>query len=403
MLNKNDPLIGAVQEVMKKNQAERDAVRLVNEKFGVADRKALPHEKQSAWDATYKQVISEGLHPNQQKLDVHEPEKDKLTAKDFKMLRAKKKPMEEENVPKIDPYAEGQASSISTVAQPKKEVTPADQSALKKKIMSIKEANLEEKAVSKAQHRFFGLVRGIQKGKAHGSAEAEKAAASMSASEVRKFAKTKEKGLPEKVSEEMRPLGNAVKTRLDPIPGSGGDAAKPGVAGVRGGAGVTAYDSGRQVFGQTQYGKDRGPVVAGGKTDLQPITKAPPAPGVARGRALQAQRSASALGGFGANKTLPSGSQGSQKSTGLQIGGARPGLVAKNTPTAPKAAAASTRPAAAPKAAAPTVRPMRTAGASTKDATLMARAKAGGGQKLSKTFSGKDRLAFFAARNKANK
>ena len=35
------------------------------------------------------------LHPNQQKLDVHEPEKDKLTAKDFEMLRNKKKVKEE--------------------------------------------------------------------------------------------------------------------------------------------------------------------------------------------------------------------------------------------------------------------------------------------------------------------
>ena len=35
------------------------------------------------------------LHPNQQKLDVHEPEKDKLTAKDFEMLRNKKKMKEE--------------------------------------------------------------------------------------------------------------------------------------------------------------------------------------------------------------------------------------------------------------------------------------------------------------------
>jgi len=34
-----------------------------------------------------KQAVTEKLHPNQQKLDVHEPEKDKLTAKDFKMLR----------------------------------------------------------------------------------------------------------------------------------------------------------------------------------------------------------------------------------------------------------------------------------------------------------------------------
>jgi hypothetical protein len=61
MLNKNDPLIGVVQEVMKKNQAERDATKLVNEKFGVTDRKALPHEKQGEWDAVYKSVLTEGV------------------------------------------------------------------------------------------------------------------------------------------------------------------------------------------------------------------------------------------------------------------------------------------------------------------------------------------------------
>lgn len=44
------------------------------------------------------------LHPNQQKLDVHEPEKDKLTAKDFEMLRAGKKAPEvkKEEVEQID-------------------------------------------------------------------------------------------------------------------------------------------------------------------------------------------------------------------------------------------------------------------------------------------------------------
>ena len=30
-------------------------------------------------------------HPNQQKIDVHEPEKDEITADDFKKLRAMKK------------------------------------------------------------------------------------------------------------------------------------------------------------------------------------------------------------------------------------------------------------------------------------------------------------------------
>lgn len=38
-----------------------------------------------------KEEVNEALHPNQQKLDVHEPEKDELTADDFKKLRAGKK------------------------------------------------------------------------------------------------------------------------------------------------------------------------------------------------------------------------------------------------------------------------------------------------------------------------
>ena len=35
-----------------------------------------------------QQPVTEKLHPNQQQLDVHEPEKDELTADDFKKLRA---------------------------------------------------------------------------------------------------------------------------------------------------------------------------------------------------------------------------------------------------------------------------------------------------------------------------
>jgi hypothetical protein len=40
--------------------------------------------------------MAEKLHPNQQQLDVHEPEKDELTADDFKKLRAKKDMKKEE-------------------------------------------------------------------------------------------------------------------------------------------------------------------------------------------------------------------------------------------------------------------------------------------------------------------
>lgn len=60
--------------------------------------------------------------------------------------------------------------------------------------------NLDEKAVSKAQQRFFGMVRATQKGEMENpSPEVSKAASSISKSDVKKFAKTKHKKLPEKV------------------------------------------------------------------------------------------------------------------------------------------------------------------------------------------------------------
>jgi len=58
-------------------------------------------------DAVTKIMMDEkALHPNQQKLDVHEPEKDELTADDFKKLRAGKKAPEvkKEEVEPIDEY-----------------------------------------------------------------------------------------------------------------------------------------------------------------------------------------------------------------------------------------------------------------------------------------------------------
>ena len=54
-------------------------------------------------------------------------------------------------------------------------------------------------AVSKAQQKFFGIVRAIQKGEmAPTTPETAKAAVDMKKSDVKKFASTKHKGLPEK-------------------------------------------------------------------------------------------------------------------------------------------------------------------------------------------------------------
>ena len=54
-------------------------------------------------------------------------------------------------------------------------------------------------ALSKKQQRFFGIVRAIQKGEqAPTTPETAKAAADMKKTDVKKFASTKHKGLPEK-------------------------------------------------------------------------------------------------------------------------------------------------------------------------------------------------------------
>ncbi len=58
---------------------------------------------------------------------------------------------------------------------------------------------ITERAKSKSQQRFFGMVRSAQKGEMEKtSPEVSKAATSMSKSSVKDFAKTKHKGLPEK-------------------------------------------------------------------------------------------------------------------------------------------------------------------------------------------------------------
>ena len=57
---------------------------------------------------------------------------------------------------------------------------------------------------SKAQQRFFGVVRGIQKGSGKGSKAAKDVARQMDKDDVKKYASTKHKGLPNKVKQETK-------------------------------------------------------------------------------------------------------------------------------------------------------------------------------------------------------
>ena len=88
---KKDPLVDAVTKVMKEADIRYRVEQKLCEELGIYSKNALPNEHKVNYDALLEQRINEALHPNQQKLDVHEPEKDKLTADDFTMLRSKKK------------------------------------------------------------------------------------------------------------------------------------------------------------------------------------------------------------------------------------------------------------------------------------------------------------------------
>ena len=84
---------------------------------------------------------------------------------------------------------------------------------IKEELNNINES-LTEKAKSKAQQRFMGMVRAVQKGELGGdevSPEVGNLAKSMNPSDVEDFASTSLKGLPDKVKEDYGDLSEAVE------------------------------------------------------------------------------------------------------------------------------------------------------------------------------------------------
>jgi len=68
-------------------------------------------------------------------------------------------------------------------------------------ITQTTEGEVTEKAVSKKQQKFFGVVRGMQKGDIPKSGNAGKVAKEMKKKDVKDFASTKHKGLKNKVED----------------------------------------------------------------------------------------------------------------------------------------------------------------------------------------------------------
>ena len=101
-------------------------------------KKAKMHEHATPEGDT---IEEKQLHPNQQVLDVHEPEKDKLTAKDFEMLRKGKKAKtvkEEEEIAEGMPGQMGHAGKVTMKQIAKSSASPTVKAAIKKVAPDIK-------------------------------------------------------------------------------------------------------------------------------------------------------------------------------------------------------------------------------------------------------------------------
>jgi hypothetical protein len=95
MYNKNDPLVNSVKAIMEQNEHRRRIEAKLCEELGIYSRKQLPREHVANYDALLEQRMKEELVGNQHKIDANK--NNRVDAHDFKLLRAKKEPMKEED------------------------------------------------------------------------------------------------------------------------------------------------------------------------------------------------------------------------------------------------------------------------------------------------------------------
>ena len=118
-------------------------------------------------------------------------------------------------------------TALATKVTPKNKPDPIT----KKSATPFKEEELDEKAVSKKQQKFMGMVHAAQKGERPASGAVAKAAKSMGKKDAKDFAATSHKGLPEKKAKKNEEAveENTVSGAVATAPTGGGSKSKGGM------------------------------------------------------------------------------------------------------------------------------------------------------------------------------
>ena len=201
----------------------RSYVRMANrEKITQLRAKGLKVEMTDAgepYEGRKKEVPNKGgldkpVHPSKRDGDVNDDgKKDKTDSYIYNRRDKINKAMATRKEDFLWSEANGATGTTSTEGQNKNKITgagvdnssritvfPQDGSDTIKAGTELEGPFLAEKAKSKAQQRFMGMVYATKKGKKAPSPEVAAAAEGMSKKKAKKFAKTKHKGLPEKKS-----------------------------------------------------------------------------------------------------------------------------------------------------------------------------------------------------------
>jgi hypothetical protein len=147
--------------------------RIQTSNLRILEGKSHTHGKKMA--EAEENIEEKKLHPNQQVLDVHEPEKDKLTADDFKKLRAGKT------------VKEGNDGNLANNAKPYNKVTHGDviTGRLGKDEMGGKKKVVKEEEIDETNHAGTVTMKQVDKSNATPQV---KAAIKKSAPDIKSYA-----------------------------------------------------------------------------------------------------------------------------------------------------------------------------------------------------------------------
>jgi hypothetical protein len=247
--NPGTGIAGAAYGMQKRNNALNAAMKQLRQSYepegelvdeGKADKKLPEHERSAARLARYdnpsgalalgggQQRARRAEHEERRGVKKEEFEiEEGMSMKDFKQQRSRQKQKEKRESDKIAPnrrkdihtdrYSPERAARHRANVDPDFEGNdernyPGGKLKNPKKIRKAKalgelgEGYIEEKALSRAQQRFMGMVYAAKKGETPASPEVAKAAAGMSKKAAKDFAKTKHEGLPEKKEETKEDL-----------------------------------------------------------------------------------------------------------------------------------------------------------------------------------------------------